>query len=119
MLTLSFKLLCFCPCEFKEAVEKIQKLFSFAGWRKEQGRGGAIFDQTEQRRIEFFSRVDQRREKRENFFPLPSSNFWTLIKKEERVKMAASVSWSQRWLRPEVSDSRSSSFFETTTDDTC
>ena len=71
-----------------------------------------------QRRIEFFSRVDQEREEREIFFPLPS-NFWTLIKKEERVKMAASVSWSQRWLRPEVSDSRSSSFFETTTDDTC
>ena len=118
MLTLSFKLLCFCPCEFKEAVEKIQKLFSFAGWRKEQGRGGAIFDQTEQRRIEFFLE-SIRREKRENFFPFPSSNFWTLIKKEERVKMAASVSWSQRWLRPEVSDSRSSSFFETTTDDTC
>ena len=119
MLTLSFQLLCFCPCEWNEAVEKIQKLFSFAGWRKEQGRGGAIFDQT-QRRIEFFSRVDPgEREKRENFFPLPSSNFWTLIKKEERVKMAASVSWSQRWLRPEVSDSRSSSFFETTTDDTC
>jgi hypothetical protein len=68
MLTLSFKLLCFCPCEFKEAVEKIQKLFSFGGWRKEQGRGGAIFDQTEQRRIEFFSRVDPEREERK-FFP--------------------------------------------------
>ena len=67
----------------------------------------------------FFLESDQEREERENFFPLPSSNFWTLIKKEERVKMAASVSWSQRWLRPEVSDSRSSSFFETTTDDTC
>ena len=118
MLTLSFNFFAF-PCECNEAVEKIQKLFSFGGWRKEQGRGGAIFDQTEQRRIEFFSRVDPGREKRENFFPLPSSNFWTLIKKEERVKMAASVSWSQRWLRPEVSDSRSSSFFETTTDDTC
>ena len=66
----------------------------------------------------FFLESDQEREERENFFPLPS-NFWTLIKKEERVKMAASVSWSQRWLRPEVSDSKSSSFFETTTDDTC
>jgi hypothetical protein len=43
-------------------------LFSFAGWRKEQGRGGAIFDQTEQRRIEFFSRVDPEREERK-FFP--------------------------------------------------
>ena len=114
MLTLSFNFFAF-PCECNEAVEKIQKLFSFGGWRKEQGRGhGAIFDQTEKNRIIFLER-----EERENFFPLPSSNFWTLIKKEERVKMAASVSWSQRWLRPEVSDSRSSSFFETTTDDTC
>ena len=118
MLTLSFKLLCFCPCEFKEAVEKIQKLFSFAGWRKEQGRGGAIFDQTEQRRIEFFSRVRSGERRERKFFPfaLKLLDFWT---QEKRVKMAASVSWSQRWLRPEVSDSRSSSFFETTTDDTC
>ena len=117
MLTLSFQLLCFCPCEWNEAVEKIQKLFSFGGWREEQGRGGAIFDQTEKNRIFFSSR--SRREKSEKIFSLLPSNFWTLIKKEERVKMAASVSWSQRWLRPEVSDSRSSSFFETTTDDTC
>lgn len=70
-------------------------------------------------RQNFFLESIKEREERENFFPLPSSNFWTLIKKEERVKMAASVSWSQRWLRPEVSDSKSSSFFETTTDDTC
>ena len=103
-------------------MRKLRKIVLFGGWRqatdREPGRGsGAIFDQ---RRIEFFSRVrsGEREEKRENFFSLPS-NFWTLIKKEERVKMAASVSWSQRWLRPEVSDSRSSSFFETTTDDTC
>ena len=64
MLTLSFQLLCFCPCECNEAVEKIQKLFSFAGWRKEQGRGGAIFDQTEKNRIFFSSRdPGERREK--------------------------------------------------------
>ena len=102
-------------------MRKLRKIVLFGGWRQaptgNRAEGGAIFDQ---RRIEFFSRVrsGEREEKRENFFPLPS-NFWTLIKKEERVKMAASVSWSQRWLRPEVSDSRSSSFFETTTDDTC
>ena len=60
MLTLSFNFFAF-PCECNEAVEKIQKLFSFGGWRKEQGRGrGAIFDQTE-----FFSR--ERRERK--FFP--------------------------------------------------
>jgi hypothetical protein len=44
-------------------------LFSFAGWRKEQGRGGAIFDQTEQRRIEFFSRVDPGERRERKFFP--------------------------------------------------
>ena len=50
MLTLSFNFFAF-PCECNEAVEKIQKLFSFGGWRKEQGRGrGAIFDQTEKNR---------------------------------------------------------------------
>jgi len=67
MLTLSFQLLCFCPCEGKEAVEKIQKLFSFGGWRKEQGRGGAIFDQTEKNRIFFSSRSKEREERK--FFP--------------------------------------------------
>jgi len=45
-------------------------LFSFGGWRKEQGRGrGAIFDQTEQRRIEFFSRVDPGERRERKFFP--------------------------------------------------
>ena len=102
-------------------MRKLTKIVLFwwlaTGATGNRAEGGAIFDQ---RRIEFFSRVRGRGERREKiFFPLPSSNFWTLIKKEERVKMAASVSWSQRWLRPEVSDSRSSSFFETTTDDTC
>ena len=56
MLTLSFNFFAF-PCECNEAVEKIQKLFSFGGWRKEQGRGrGAIFDQTEKNRIIFLER---------------------------------------------------------------
>jgi len=68
MLTLSFNFFAF-PCECNEAVEKIQKLFSFGGWRKEHGRGrGAIFDQTEKNRIFFSSR--SRREKREKFFSL-------------------------------------------------
>jgi hypothetical protein len=74
MLTLSFKLLCFCPCEFKEAVEKIQKLFSFAGWRKEQGRGGAIFDQTEKNRI-FFSSRDPGERRVRKFFPFCPQTF--------------------------------------------
>ena len=68
MLTLSFQLLCFCPCEWNEAVEKIQKLFSFGGWREEQGRGGAIFDQTEKNRIFFSSR--SKGERREKIFSL-------------------------------------------------
>ena len=48
-------------------LRKIQKLFSFAGWRKEQGRGGAIFDQTEKNRIFFSSRSKEREERK--FFP--------------------------------------------------
>ena len=64
-----------------------------------------------------FDRSGERRERK--FFPFALKLLDADFKKEERVKMAASVSWSQRWLRPEVSDSRSSSFFETTTDDTC
>ena len=64
MLTLSFNFFAF-PCECNEAVEKIQKLFSFGGWCKEQGRGrGAIFDQTE-----FFSRVDPGERRERKFFP--------------------------------------------------
>lgn len=67
MLTLSFNFFAF-PCECNEAVEKIQKLFSFGGWRKEQGRGrGAIFDQTEKNRIFFSSRSKEREERK--FFP--------------------------------------------------
>jgi hypothetical protein len=50
-------------------LRKIQKLFSFGGWRKEQGRGWAIFDQ---RRIEFRS---IRREKREKIFSLCPQTF--------------------------------------------
>ena len=73
MLTLSFQLLCFCPCECNEAVEKIKKLFSFAGWRKEQGRGGAIFDQTEKNRIFFSSRSGERRVRK--FFPFCPQTF--------------------------------------------
>ena len=115
MLTLSFNFFAFVRVSVKRE-KKIQKLFSFAGWRKE--RSSRDFFQTEKNRI-FFSSRDPGERNSSAIFLLPSSNFWTLIKKEERVKMAASVSWSQRWLRPEVSDSRSSSFFETTMDDTC
>ena len=118
MLTLSFQLLCFCPCEWNEQLRKYKNCSLLVVGARNRAEVGRFLIE---RRIEFFldqTSFIQEREEREIFFRLPS-NFWTLIKKEERVKMAASVSWSQRWLRPEVSDSRSSSFFETTTDDTC
>lgn len=69
MLTLSFNFFAFVRVSFKEAVEKIQKLFSFAGWRKEQGRGGAIFDQTDREESNFFLESIQG-ERREKIFSL-------------------------------------------------
>lgn len=118
MLTLSFKLLAFVRVSLKRQLRKYKNCsLLLVGARNRAEVGRFLIRQNREESNFFLESI--RREKRENFFPFPSSNFWTLIKKEERVKMAASVSWSQRWLRPEVSDSRSSSFFETTTDDTC
>lgn len=115
MLTLSFNFFAFVRVSVMRQLRKYKNCSLLVVGDRKRAEVGRFLIREESN----FFRVDQEREERENFFPLPSSNFWTLIKKEERVKMAASVSWSQRWLRPEVSDSKSSSFFETTTDDTC
>lgn len=118
MLTLSFNFFAFVRVSVMRQLRKYKNCsLLLVGARNRAEVGRFLIRQNREESNFFLESI--RREKRENFFPLPSSNFWTLIKKEERVKMAASVSWSQRWLRPEVSDSRSSSFFETTTDDAC
>ena len=119
MLTLSFNFFAFVRVSVKRQLRKYKNCSLLLVGARNRAEVGRFLIRQNREESNFFLESNQEREERENFFPLPSSNFWTLIKKEERVKMAASVSWSQRWLRPEVSDSRSSSFFETTTDDTC
>jgi len=118
MLTLSFNFFAFVRVRVMRQLRKYKNCSLLVVGARNRAEVGRFLIRQNREESNFFLE-SIRREKRENFFPFPSSNFWTLIKKEERVKMAASVSWSQRWLRPEVSDSRSSSFFETTTDDTC
>jgi hypothetical protein len=63
MLTLSFQLLCFCPCECNEAVEKIQKLFFLVVGDRKRAEVGRFLIRGESN----FDRSGERRERK--FFP--------------------------------------------------
>ena len=67
MLTLSFQLLCFCPCEWNEQLRKYKNCSLLVVGARNRAEVGRFL--IRQRRIEFFSRVDQKEREERKFFP--------------------------------------------------